>query len=88
MQHEVLSICGSAHVPVIWATQVLENLAKNGLPSRSEITDVVTALNSECVMVNKGPYMEDVLVLLNTILSNMEDYQEKNETMLPKIRKF
>jgi len=88
VQHEVLSICGSAHVPVIWATQVLENLAKNGLPSRSEITDVVTALNSECVMVNKGPYMEDVLVLLNTILSNMEDYQEKNETMLPKIRKL
>ncbi|MBU2946563.1 pyruvate kinase [Zobellia uliginosa] len=88
VQQELLSICGAAHIPVIWATQVLENLAKNGLPSRSEITDVVTSLKSECVMVNKGPYMEDVLLLLNTILSNMEDFQEKNETMLPKIRRL
>ncbi|MBT2162795.1 pyruvate kinase [Zobellia barbeyronii] len=88
VQHELLSICGAAHIPVIWATQVLENLAKNGLPSRSEITDVVTSLKAECVMLNKGPYMKDVLILLNTILSNMEDFQEKNETMLPKIRKL
>ncbi|CAM4403697.1 pyruvate kinase [Zobellia nedashkovskayae] len=88
VQHELLSICGAAHIPVIWATQVLENLAKNGLPSRSEITDVVTSLKSECVMLNKGPYMENVLLLLNTILSSMEDFQEKNETMLPKIRKL
>ena len=29
----------AAHMPVIWATQVLEGLAKNGLPSRAEITD-------------------------------------------------
>ena len=88
VQHELLSICGAAHIPVIWATQVLENLAKNGLPSRSEITDVVTSLKAECVMLNKGPYMKDVLILLDTILSNMEDFQEKNETMLPKIRKL
>ncbi|WKX75907.1 pyruvate kinase [Zobellia laminariae] len=26
VQHELLSICGAAHIPVIWATQVLENL--------------------------------------------------------------
>ncbi|WKX78689.1 hypothetical protein [Zobellia laminariae] len=63
-------------------------MAKNGLPSRSEITDVVTSLKAECVMLNKGPYMKDVLILLDTILSNMEDFQEKNETMLPKIRKL
>ena len=32
-------MCEAARVPVIWATQVLENLAKTGAPSRAEITD-------------------------------------------------
>jgi pyruvate kinase len=32
IQEEVLWLC-EARVPVIWATQVLETLAKEGLPS-------------------------------------------------------
>ena len=36
VQEEILWICEAAHVPVIWATQVLETLAKKGMPSRSE----------------------------------------------------
>ena len=45
IQEEILWICEAAHVPVIWATQVLESLAKSGMPSRSEITDA--AMGSE-----------------------------------------
>ncbi len=86
IQQEILSICGAAHVPVIWATQVLENLAKSGLPSRSEITDATTALNAECVMLNKGPYIDEAIALLDTILSKMESSQHKNESMLPKLK--
>ncbi|KAF9596911.1 hypothetical protein IFM89_014475 [Coptis chinensis] len=40
IQEEFISICGAAHIPVIWATQVLESLVKSGLPTRAEITDV------------------------------------------------
>ncbi|KAK2996467.1 hypothetical protein RJ639_024940, partial [Escallonia herrerae] len=40
IQDEILSICSAAHVPVIWATQVLESLVKSGVPTRAEITDV------------------------------------------------
>ena len=29
----------AAHVPVIWATQVLEEMVKSGLPTRGEMTD-------------------------------------------------
>ncbi|MBV9885141.1 MAG: pyruvate kinase, partial [Acidobacteria bacterium] len=36
IQEEILWISEAAHVPVVWATQVLENLAKKGIPSRSE----------------------------------------------------
>ncbi len=32
VQEEILWLCEAAHVPVIWATQVLESLAKDGLP--------------------------------------------------------
>ncbi|MGB5820769.1 MAG: pyruvate kinase [Saonia sp.] len=87
-QEGILSLCGAAHIPVVWATQVLENLAKNGLPSRSEITDTISSLQSECVMLNKGPYIIDVLQLLNKILSRMEQFHEKKELMLPKMEKL
>lgn len=88
VQEEILALCGAAHVPVVWATQVLESLAKKGLPSRAEITDATTSLKAECVMLNKGPYMNEVLQLLNKILSRMERFHEKNEAMLPKMEKL
>lgn len=40
MQEEILSVCGASHMPVIWASQVLESLVKSGVPARAEITDV------------------------------------------------
>lgn len=39
MQEEIISLCGAAHIPVVWATQVLESLVKSGVPTRAEITD-------------------------------------------------
>lgn len=39
VQDESLWCAEAAHVPVIWATQVLETLAKTGVPSRAEISD-------------------------------------------------
>lgn len=85
IQEEILLLCGAAHIPVVWATQVLENLAKKGLPSRSEITDATTALQAECIMLNKGPYINRAIGLLDTILSDMEQNHEKKEVMLPKL---
>ena len=38
VQAEILWLCEAAHIPVIWATQVLESLAKGGMPSRAEPT--------------------------------------------------
>ena len=87
IQKEILSICAAGHVPVIWATQVLENLAKKGLPSRSEITDAASAIKAECVMLNKGPYILDAIRLLNTMLSDLERFNYKNEALLPKLEK-
>ena len=57
VQEEMLWFCEAAHIPVIWATQVLESLAKKGMPSRAEITDAAMGERAECVMLNKGPHI-------------------------------
>ena len=88
VQKEILSMCNAAHIPVVWATQVLENLAKKGLPSRSEITDATSSLKAECVMLNKGTYIVEAIRLLDKILRDMEVFQEKNEAMLPRLDKL
>jgi hypothetical protein len=54
-QEEILWLCEAAHVPVIWATQVLDTLARTGLASRAEITDAASGARAECMMMNKGP---------------------------------
>ncbi len=83
IQEEILSLCLAAHMPDIWATQVLEGMAKKGLPSRAEVTDAARAQRSECVMLNKGPYIVDTIQLLDKILVDMKDYQDKNSPFLP-----
>lgn len=82
VQEEILWICEAAHVPVIWATQVLETLAKKGLPSRSEITDAAMGERAECVMLNKGPFVLDAVRVLDDILHRMSGHQNKKRSML------
>jgi pyruvate kinase len=86
VQEEILWICEAAHVPVIWATQVLETLAKKGTPSRSEITDAAMGERAECVMLNKGPYAVASVRVLADILKRMQAHQEKKRSMLRQLR--
>jgi pyruvate kinase len=85
IQEEILWICEAAHVPVIWATQVLESLAKKGLPSRSEITDAAMGERAECVMLNKGPHATKAVQVLDDILKRMETHQEKKRSLLRRL---
>jgi pyruvate kinase len=82
VQEEILWICEAAHVPVIWATQVLETLAKEGTPSRAEITDAAMGERAECVMLNKGPHIQQALLALDDILQRMQNHQSKKSSML------
>ncbi len=84
-QEEILWLCEASHIPVIWATQVLENLTKQGLPSRAEITDAAMSVRAECVMLNKGPYILESLRVLEDILQRMEAHQQKKETLLGRL---
>jgi pyruvate kinase len=86
VQEEMLWFCEAAHVPVIWATQVLESLAKSGVPSRAEITDAAMGERAECVMLNKGPHLDDAVRVLRSILQRMDAHQHKKSARLRRLR--
>ena len=69
-------------MPVIWATQVLETLAKTGLPSRAGITDAAMGVRAECVMLNKGPHIIEAMRTLDDILQRMQAHQTKKRPLL------
>ena len=77
IQEEILWICESAHVPVVWATQVLENLNKSGIATRSEITDAGHAGQAECIMINKGLHTIEVIESLRNILKRTAEHRNK-----------
>ncbi|MFZ4639338.1 MAG: pyruvate kinase [Nodosilinea sp.] len=86
VQEEILWLCEAAHVPVIWATQVLESMARGGRPSRAEVTDTVFGSRAECIMLNKGPYIEQAMVFLQDVWQRMQAHQQKKSAMLRKLR--
>jgi pyruvate kinase len=88
VQEEMLWACEAAHVPVVWATQVLETLAKTGRPSRAEITDAAMSERAECVMLNKGPYIEDAIRALDDIVRRMQTHQTKKRPMLRALKSW
>ncbi len=85
IQQEIMRLCGAAHIPDVWATQVLESLAKKGTPSRAEITDAALAQQAECVMLNKGAYIDKAVKMLDKILRRMQRFQQKTAVILPKL---
>lgn len=85
LQEEVLWLCEAAHLPVIWATQVAESLAKEGLPTRAEVTDAAWAGRAECVMLNKGPHIVEAVRFVRDVLARMQGHQDKRVALLRRL---
>lgn len=81
VQEEILWFSEAAHLPVIWATQVLDTLARTGQPSRAEVTDAAMAVRAECVMLNKGDHIAEAVATLGRILHKMEQHQYKKRQL-------
>ena len=75
-------------MPVVWATQVLENLAKTGRPSRAEITDAAMGVRADCVMLNKGPHILEAMRTLDDILRRMQEHQAKKRSLLRALKSW
>ena len=88
MQEEILWLCEAAHVPVIWATQVLESLVRKGLPTRGDMTDAAMSARAECVMLNKGPYVAEAVAALDRLLTRMAGNQTKKTPKLRALRSW
>jgi len=85
IQEEILWVCEAAHIPVIWATQVLEGLIKQGQVARAEITDAAMAQAAEAVLLNKGPHITEAVRVLDDILQRMQGHHCKKRSMLRKL---
>lgn len=86
IQEEMLWICEAAHLPVIWATQVLECLARKGLPTRAEVTDAAMSARAECVMLNRGPNIVETVCTLRDISERMQQHQDKKRPLLRRLQ--
>jgi pyruvate kinase len=85
IQEEILWIAEAAHLPVVWATQVLEEEAKKGLPTRAEISDAAMSQRADCVMLNKGPNILGAIHMLDKILRKMQRHQNKKTAKLARL---
>ncbi|MFZ2173860.1 MAG: pyruvate kinase, partial [Rhodococcus sp. (in: high G+C Gram-positive bacteria)] len=88
VQEEILWLCEAAHVPVVWATQVLDTLTRTGRPSRAEVTDAAMSGRAECVMLNKGPFVDHAVAFLDDILVRMSDHQRKKSSLLRQLHSW
>ena len=85
VQQEILWLCEAAHVPVIWATQILEGMAKRGAPSRAEVSDAAMSILAECAMLNKGPNIVSTVRFLSGIIDRMDEHYIKRRATLRKL---
>ncbi|MBC8767081.1 pyruvate kinase [Arenibacter sp. BSSL-BM3] len=82
VQNEILWLCEAAQIPVIWATQVLDTMAKKGMATRAEISDATISAQAECVMLNKGPFIVEATKTLKNVLIRMEAHSQKTKKTL------
>jgi pyruvate kinase len=81
MQEELLWFGEACHLPVIWATEVLDTVAHTGLATRAEVTDAAMSMRAECVMLNKGPHIGAAVRMLADIIGKMETHQYKKRSL-------
>lgn len=88
VQEEIMWLCEAAHLPVVWATEVLDRLARTGKLTRAEVTDAAMAQRAECVMLNKGPHVVTAIEVLDDILRRMAGHQRKKTPLLRPLRSW
>lgn len=88
LQEEVMWLSEAGHVPVIWATEVLDRMSKKGHPTRAEVTDAAMSSRAECVMLNKGPFISQSVAFLDSVLERMAEHQLKKSDLLRQLRSW
>ena len=81
-QDEILALCEAAHVPVIWATQVLESMTEHGFPTRGEVTDAADAARADAIMLGIGPFMVETVLFIEDLLARTQIRRARSRALL------
>ena len=79
LQKEIISKCKELNKPVIVATQILESMISNLLPTRAEVNDVANSVyeNVDAVMLSgetaMGDFPVETVKMMNDIILNVEN---------------
>lgn len=77
-QKRIVRACRAAAKPVVVATQMLESMVQNPVPTRAEVSDVATALyeGADCVMLSAesaaGDYPVEAVAMMDAIARRVE----------------
>jgi pyruvate kinase len=84
LQKKIIKKCNNKLKPVITATQMLESMINNRIPTRAETTDVANAIldGTDCVMLSAetsvGTDPVNVVNTMEKIIKNAEKYNRPN----------
>ncbi|MDD4954644.1 MAG: pyruvate kinase [Candidatus Omnitrophica bacterium] len=88
IQKEVIKKCKIADKPVVVATQMLESMIEEEIPTRAEVSDVANAIldGADCLLVSSettiGKYPDKVIEMMSKIIKYTESYKEEQKDFL------
>jgi len=88
IQKEVIKKCKIANKPVVVATQMLESMIEEEIPTRAEVSDVANAIldGADYLLVSSettiGKYPDKVIEMMSKIIKYTESYKEKQQNFL------
>ena len=83
IQKELINKCRLAHKPVVVATQMLDSMTTEVMPTRAEVSDVANAIfdGADYVLLSSetaiGKHPHKVIDLMNKIIKYTEEYKKK-----------